>query len=306
MRGTILNVREGGLVFTDGASYAFSTASQETIKLGGGTGMKSTLTIEEGATITAGGMSARCDSTNTANGDALIVQHGGEVYLSNANALYVRHDGTAPATYVMNGGMLEMPPTSWANMGYGGPAFVQVNGGVMRLGRVAPGYQMLDTASGKGSVHITVNGGRLEAAGAWSWMSDGHARLTEATVNGGTLALPATRTYGTNVGNGTSLTLDGGTLELLGPALDTSDMHDVLAGARRVALGPRGGHLHRVRRRPSRRGALVRPRLTVVGGGVLPGRHQYGVRAGRCAGRHAQGAFRAQWVARHADLLATF
>jgi len=270
---SILNVREGGLVFTDGASYAFSTASQETIKLGGGTGMKSTLTIEEGATITAGGMSARCDSTNTANGDALIVQHGGEVYLSNANALYVRHDGTAPATYVMNGGMLEMPPTSWANMGYGGPAFVQVNGGVMRLGRVAPGYQMLDTASGKGSVHITVNGGRLEAAGAWSWMSDGHARLTEATVNGGTLALPATRTYGTNVGNWTSLTLDGGTLELLGPALDTSDMHDVLAGARRVALGPRGGTIYtrgmEATIAQNVESLAATGGLTVVGGGVL-------------------------------------
>jgi hypothetical protein len=34
----------------------------------------------------------------------------------------------------MNGGTLEMPQTSWANLGYYGPGLVQVNGGVMRLG----------------------------------------------------------------------------------------------------------------------------------------------------------------------------
>jgi len=270
---SVLNVRQGELAFADGAAYAFSAASQETIKLGGEAGMKTALTIEEGATLEAGGISARCDSSGVAGGDALIVQNGGDVYLSNGNALFVRHDGTAPATYVMNGGTLEMPQTSWANLGYYGPGLVQVNGGVMRLGRVAPGYQTRDASFGKGSVHVTVNGGRLEAAGSWSWMSDGHARLTEVTVNGGTLALPVTRTYGTNAANWTSLTLDGGTLELLGPALDTSATHDTLAGARRVALGPRGGTVYTrgMEAAVAQNVASLAATggLTVVGGGTL-------------------------------------
>jgi ApbE superfamily uncharacterized protein (UPF0280 family) len=93
---SVLNVRQGGLAFADGAAYAFSAASQETIKLGGEAGMKTALTIEVGATLEAGGISARCDSSGVAGGDALIVQNGGDVYLSNDNALFVRHDGTAP------------------------------------------------------------------------------------------------------------------------------------------------------------------------------------------------------------------
>lgn len=236
-----LNVREGGVTLASGADYSFDGATRESVRLGAGAGVKTTLTIENGAVLTAGGLSAKADASSTPGCDTLIVQNGGEVNLTYTDALFVRHDGTAPATYVMNGGTLAMPQTSWANVGLYGPGYVEVNGGVMSVGRFAAGYENRTNASGNGSAHVTVNGGRLEATGSWSWMSDSSVRLTEVALNGGTLALPATRPYTNNISSWIALTLNGGTLETTGAALDTSATDDYLAGVRRVAVGDGGG-----------------------------------------------------------------
>jgi autotransporter-associated beta strand protein len=240
----ILQLAEGPAAFAAGANYVFSGATRDAVTLGSTTNLRTSLTIEPGASVTAGGLSANAEASGTPGGDAVITQNGGAVSLTYGDALFVRLNGTAPATYVMNGGTLSMPPASWANVGLSGPGTIEVNGGTMTLGRFAAGYQTRTNAVGKGSARVTVNGGRLAAAGAWSWMSDGNARATEVTLNGGTLALPATSIYGTNVANWTALTLDGGTLEFTGPALDSAATDDVLRGARRVAVGPRGGTLY--------------------------------------------------------------
>jgi autotransporter-associated beta strand protein len=239
-----LNVRAGGVTLASGADYSFDGPTRESVRLGAGAGVKTTLTIEDGAVLTAGGLSAKADTSSTAGCDTLIVQNGGEVNLTYTDALFVRHDGTAPATYVMNGGTLTMPQTSWANVGLYGPGYVEVNGGLMSVGRFAAGYETRTNASGYGSAHVTVNGGRLEATGSWSWMSDSSARLTEVTLNGGTLALPATRLYTNSLSSWIGLTFNGGLLETTGAALDTSATDDYLAGLRRVAVGVNGGAIN--------------------------------------------------------------
>ncbi|MDA3925000.1 MAG: autotransporter-associated beta strand repeat-containing protein [Kiritimatiellae bacterium] len=232
-----LNVRAGGLTLASGADYSLDGAIRTSIRLGAGAGAATSMTIEEGASLTAGGINAKSDGNTVPGCDALIVQNGGDVHLTHSDALFVRHEGTAPATYVMNGGTLSMPQSSWANVGLSGLGIIEVNGGVMSLGRFAPGYQNRSTVAGSGNAFVTVNGGRLETTGSWSWMSDGNPRLTDVTVNGGTLSLPATKTYGLHASRWTGLTLNGGTLELLGDALDSTAADDYLSGLRRVALG---------------------------------------------------------------------
>ncbi len=241
-----LFVREGGLRFASGANYALTGSTRESVKLGLAANMKTALTVEEGATVKIGGILASAEATSTTNNDVLVTQNGGSLELRNTSgdggdALFLRDYGTAPATYVMNGGTFTMPQAAWANVGNYGPGRLTVNGGSMTLGRFAAGYQMNSNATAGGSAEVTVNGGRLEATGSWSWMSDSNARQTDVRVNGGTLALPATRTYGTNVSRWTGLTLNGGTLETLGAALDSAATDDYLAGVRRVALGAGGG-----------------------------------------------------------------
>jgi autotransporter-associated beta strand protein len=241
-----LYVRQGGLTFASGADYTLTGSTRESIKLGLSASIKTSLTIENNASVNLGGILVSAEATATAGNDALLTQNGGTVTLSNTSenggdALALRDWGTAPATYVMNGGTLTMPQASWANIGNYGPGRITVNGGSMTLGRFAAGVQMTVTnAASGGSTEVTVNGGRLAAAGSWSWTSDSGARPTDVVLNGGTLALPATRTYGTNANRWASLTLSGGTLEMTGAALDTSATDDYLAGLRRVALGAAG------------------------------------------------------------------
>jgi autotransporter-associated beta strand protein len=192
-------LREGGLSFASGASYDFTGATRESIRLGLAANTKTSLTIENGAKVVLGGLTVSADSSGTAGSDALITQNGGSLTLVNTNgdsgtAFYLRDYGTAPAAYVLNGGAFAMAASAWANLGNYGPAYLTVNGGTMSLGRFAAGYQnSSNTASGSSLVAVKVNGGRLEATGSWSWTSDGTARFTDVTVNGGTLALPVTR-----------------------------------------------------------------------------------------------------------------
>jgi len=238
--------RQGGLVFASGANYTLAGNTRESIKLGLNDNIKSSMTIEPGAKLKLGGILASATATATVGNDVAITQNGGTVELTNTSgdngdALFLRDYGTAPAAYVMNGGSFTMPAASWANLGNFGPALLTVNGGSMTLGRVAAGLRTNAVATANGWVEVTVNGGRLEAAGSWSWMSDGSSRRTLVTVNGGTLALPVTRTYGASAARWTSLTLNGGLLELTGAALDAADPSDWLAGVRRVALGSAGG-----------------------------------------------------------------
>ena len=239
-----LQISEGPATFGAAANYTFSSASGEAVLLGSIANLRTSLTIEDGASITAGGLAMSTDSGDVAECDAAVTQNGGSVYLTHTDAFSVRRNGVSPATYVMNGGTLSMPPTSWANVGIRGDGIIMVNGGEMTLGRFAAGYQTRTTANGKGAAHVVVNGGRLTALSSWSWMSDGTARATLATLNGGTLAIPATAVYGANAANWTGLTLDGGMMEFTGPAVDNAATDDYLRGARRVAVGPRGGTLY--------------------------------------------------------------
>jgi len=241
-----LMLREGGLRFAAGADYVLDGQTRESLKLGFDAGKTTAAVVEEGATLVLGGISMTASSSGIANNTSVMTQAGGRVELRNTtgdsgNAFFLRELGTAPATYVMNGGTFDMPQSAWANSGLYGPAYLVVNGGSMTLGRFAAGYQTRTTAVGKAPVAVTVNGGRLAAAGSWSWMSDGNARTTVATVNGGVLALPATQIYGVNTANWTDLKLNGGTLEAAGAALDSSVTADWLKGARRIALGAQGG-----------------------------------------------------------------
>ena len=238
--------RQGGLVFASGANYTLAGNTRESIKMGLNDNIKSSMTIEDGATLKLGGILTSATATGSPGNDITITQNGGSVELTNTSgdngdAFFLRDWGAAPATYVMNGGTFTMPQTAWANLGYFGPALLTVNGGEMTLGRVAAGARTNATATGNGWVDVTVNGGRLTAAGSWSWMSDGSSRRTEVTLNGGTLALPVTRTYGAGAARWTNLKLNGGILELTGVALDATDMSDYLAGLRRVTLGSAGG-----------------------------------------------------------------
>ncbi len=232
--------RQGGLVFASGANYTLTGSTRESIKLGLNPNDKTSMTVEPGARLSVGGILVSAAASNTGGNDALLTQNGGEVALNNVSgdsgdALYLRDWGTAPAIYVMNGGVFTMPSAAWANLGNCGPARIRVNGGSMTLGRVAAGYQTATNANG-GSAEVTVNGGRLAAAGSWSWASDRGARAFYTRVNGGTLALPATRAYATNVNGWAELALAGGTLELSGEALDAASTDDYLAGVRRVAV----------------------------------------------------------------------
>jgi autotransporter-associated beta strand protein len=241
-----LYVRQGGLTFASGADYTLTGNSRESIKLGLNANIKTSMTVEEGVRLSLGGILVSADTAGAVGNDALITQNGGTLTLSNTSgdggdAFYLRDWGTAPATYAMNGGTFTMPQASWANVGNYGPGRITVNGGSMTLGRFAAGVQMTVTnAASGGSTEVTVNGGRLAAAGSWSWTSDSGARPTDVVLNGGTLALPATRAYGTNANRWASLTLSGGTLETTGAALDTSALDDYLSGVRRVALGAAG------------------------------------------------------------------
>jgi autotransporter-associated beta strand protein len=240
-----LYVRQGGVTLAPGASYTLPGATRESVKLGLTANTRATLTVESGAALSAGGILVSAEAAGTVGNEIAITQNGGSVALNNTSdsggdALFLRDFGTAPATFVMNGGTFSMPPASWANVGNFGPGRLTVNGGAMTLGRFAAGYQTTNLANG-GSAEVTVNGGRLAAAGSWSWMSDGGARATYVRLNGGTLALPATRTYGTNVNRWAELRLAGGTLETTGAALDTAATDDYLSGVRRVALDRAGG-----------------------------------------------------------------
>ena len=238
--------REGGLRFASGADYTFDGVTKESLKVGYAAGTKTSLTVENGARVVLGGLSVTAEATGTASTDSLTTQNGGSLELRNTSgdvgaAFSLRDNGTAPATYVMNGGTFTMPQAAWANVGNYGPGRLTVNGGSMTLGRFAAGYQVTTNVAAGGSSEVTVNGGRLAAAGSWSWMSDSGARSTYVFLNGGTLALPVTRTYGTNVNRWASLTLNGGTLEMTGAALDTVATDDYLSGVRRVTLGTAGG-----------------------------------------------------------------
>ena len=241
-----LLLREGGLRFASGADYTIDGATKESIKVGLTSNAKTSVTIDNGARVVLGGLSVTAEATGTVNDDCVITQNGGSIELHNTSgdggaALSLRDNGMAPATYVMNGGTFTMPQVAWANIGNCGPGRLTVNGGSMSLGRFAAGYQNTSNAAAGGSADVAVTGGRLEATGSWSWMSDSGARSTDVRVNGGTLALPATRLYGTNVNNWTGLTLNGGTLEALGAALDSAATDNWLAGLRRLALGVGGG-----------------------------------------------------------------
>ena len=238
-------VCEGSATFADGADYVFAGTTREAVRLGAAANARTSLTIESGASITAGGLIMHADSYNLAGCDATVTQNGGSVYLTYEDALFVRQNGTAPAAYIMNAGTLAMPPTSWANVGLYGDGTIAVNGGEMTLGRFAAGYQNRPAPYGSGSAHVVVNGGRLAAVSSWSWMSEGTARYTGVTLNGGTLAIPATSFYVTNnAPYWAELTLNGGMLELTGPAVDSTATDDYLRGAKRMAVGPSGGTLY--------------------------------------------------------------
>ena len=240
-----LYVRQGGVTFASGANYTLPGSTRESLKLGLTPNTKASVTFESGSTVKLSGILTSAEAMGTVGNDLLITQNGGSVTLSNTSefggdALFLRDWGTATASYVMNGGVFTMPQASWADVGNYGPGRLTVNGGTMTLGRFAAGYQTAAATNG-GSAEVTVNGGRLAAAGSWSWMSDGGARSTFVTVNGGTLSLPATRTYGTHANRWAELKLAGGALETAGAALDTSATDDYLAGVRRVALDKAGG-----------------------------------------------------------------
>ena len=238
--------REGGLRFASGADYTFDGATKESLKVGMYANGKTTVAIESGARVVLGGLSVTAETTGTANNDSVITQSGGSLELRNASgdsgaAFSLRDYGTAPATYVMGGGTFTMPQAAWANVGNYGPGRLVVNGGSMTLGRFAAGCQATSNAAAGGSTEVTVSGGRLETIGSWSWMSDSGAHMTDVRVNSGTLALPATRVYGANANTWTGLTLNGGTLEALGTALDSTATDNWLNGVRRLALGTGGG-----------------------------------------------------------------
>jgi hypothetical protein len=140
-----------------------------------------------------------------------------------------------------------MPAASWLNVGLYGPGSLEVNGGSLSAGRFASGYQNRGASgTGRGDARVTVTGGRLAVATSWSWTSENAARSTLVEVRGGTLALPATSAYGTSASNWAALLLDGGTLELAGPADDHPDTSAYFGGLNRLAVGAAGGTVQTV------------------------------------------------------------
>lgn len=247
-----LELREGALRFAAGADVYLRNAtadSESRNHIDFGTPQNNPpvrrMTVEDGATVTAGCMYMGFGATNivAVTGGSLNLQ-GHDWGTVDAFLSVGKDAGPVANRFEVSGGSVFGGDNAWWSLGAWGQSYslLALSAGSVSLGMVSLGNRDMTQAIGDyGQTDVLVGGGLLEARQRWNWMGDANGtRLNTVFLNGGRLRLPATYASVENVINQSRLIFNGGTLETPGGGTSAEDPDSYLAGLKQAYVDDGG------------------------------------------------------------------
>jgi autotransporter-associated beta strand protein len=240
------NFRQGTTRLPGGTTYNLRGGNRDVLQTTySANGQTSTLVIEPGATLNAGGMRLMAEGSSL--GTSTVHVAGGQLNLLSAGATVVNVTGGRADILVDNGGSL-YAAGDWFSLGVNGLGTLAVSNGTVSVSRLTvAGYmQTVGTTQRRGNAEITVGpGGVLEARDYLTWITDSTGQSATLRLAGGRLTVPATARSTGSTGTA-RLVLDGGTLDCSGLAPHVSTeapattLADYLYGVNEFLLGAGG------------------------------------------------------------------